>query len=366
MTRAWVIFRTSLREQMRDPLTLLLTLAFAPLMVALYALAFGTTTTTYPVVLLDQAGDSGVAAAISAQAYANGTPILRLVEAADRAEAERLLRDRQAVALLIVAPDFLDALASGTGTGVTLVGDLTNPQYVVAAVFMTGAVESVAQTVTGTPPRVAYTEEALGVSGSRSDFDLYVPGILVFAIIMLVFIAAMTIARETERGTLRRLEVSRMTAVEYLLGVSGTILVIGVASIALTFLTALAFNYHAAGSLLLALLIAALATLGIVGSGLIVAAFSKTVAQAFIIANFPLGIFMFFSGAMFPIPGVDLFTVGGRVVHAFDFLPPTHAVVALNKVLTLGAGLGDVAYELVWLTVLSGLYFAVGVLLWRR
>jgi hypothetical protein len=41
-------------------------------------------------------------------------------------------------------------------------------------------------------------------------------------------------------------------------------------------------------------------------------------------------------------------------------------VVALNKVLTLGAGLGQVAYELIALVVLSAVYFAAGVRLFQK
>jgi ABC-2 type transport system permease protein len=75
---------------------------------------------------------------------------------------------------------------------------------------------------------------------------------------------------------------------------------------------------------------------------------------------------MFFSGVIFPMPPVILFNIAGRAISAYDILPPTHAVVALNKILTLGAGLGDVAYELSALVVLSILYFAVGVWLFRK
>jgi hypothetical protein len=40
--------------------------------------------------------------------------------------------------------------------------------------------------------------------------------------------------------------------------------------------------------------------------------------------------------------------------------------LALNKVLSLGMGLGDVAFELIALLVLSALYFAAGVWLFQR
>lgn len=100
--------------------------------------------------------------------------------------------------------------------------------------------------------------------------------------------------------------------------------------------------------------------------GLIVACFARTLTQAFLIANFPLAMFMFFSGSIYPIPRANLFVLGGHGISLFDILPPTHAVVALNKVFVLGAGLSDVAFELAALTGLSIVYFAVGVWLFRR
>jgi ABC-2 type transport system permease protein len=139
-----------------------------------------------------------------------------------------------------------------------------------------------------------------------------------------------------------------------------------VAAIVLTFLTALALGFRSQGPLWVAAVVGAVTTLSIVGTGLVVACFSRNVNQAFIIANFPLTLFMFFSGAIFPIPKVSLFTLGGRTVGLYDLLPPTHAVVALNKVLTLGAGLEGVLYELTALLVLSVAYLAVGVWLFKR
>jgi ABC-2 type transport system permease protein len=88
--------------------------------------------------------------------------------------------------------------------------------------------------------------------------------------------------------------------------------------------------------------------------------------MTFVVANFPLALMMFFSGAIFPMPAVTLFTVGQQDIGLYDLLPPTHAVVALNKILTLGAGFKDVAYELAALLLLSLIFFAVGVALFQR
>jgi ABC-2 type transport system permease protein len=100
--------------------------------------------------------------------------------------------------------------------------------------------------------------------------------------------------------------------------------------------------------------------------GLLVACFCRTVTEAFLVANVPLFVLMFLSGAMFPLPRVPLFSVAGRPLLLTDLLPLSHAVAAMNKVLTLGAGPGEVAFELAALAVLSVAYYAAGMGLFQR
>jgi ABC-2 type transport system permease protein len=185
-------------------------------------------------------------------------------------------------------------------------------------------------------------------------------------VIMLVFLAAMAVTREVETGVLKRLMISRMTATDLLGGVSLSIVLLGVVSVLVTFGTAWALGFRSQGPLWVAILVSAVTTLSIVGTGLIVACYTRTVTQAFVIANFPLGLFMFFSGSMFPMPKTALLHVAGRGIGPFDLLPPTHAVTALNQVLTLGAGVSEVVYELSALGVLSALYLGLGVWLFGR
>ncbi len=75
---------------------------------------------------------------------------------------------------------------------------------------------------------------------------------------------------------------------------------------------------------------------------------------------------MFFSGSIYPLPKITLFNLAGQAVGLYDILPPTHAVTALNKILVLGAGPGEVVYEMTALTFLSILYFFLGVWLFQR
>ena len=99
---------------------------------------------------------------------------------------------------------------------------------------------------------------------------------------------------------------------------------------------------------------------------MVVASFTRTVSQAFVVANFPMAMMMFFSGVVYPLPKIILFTLGGHEIGLYDILPPTHAVAALNKILTLGADLSEITFELSALAILSAIYFFIGVWMFKR
>ena len=382
--RFLAVFVKSVREQFRNLLVLALTLAFAPLFVFAYWLFFPAEgSTAYRVLIINE--DTGVqkngqpyhageeaTEAISRVTYVSGTPLLIVQQVSSVAEAKALLRDRQGVVYVFFPEDFsrqLAAKAAGDPSAsaeLVFGGDLTNPYYPIAAILSTSAVDSYVQQVVGATPPVRYVEQPLGGSGSRTEFEIYVPGVFIFAVTMLVFAASMTVAREVENGTLRRLQITRMTAFDLLGGTSLTLIIVGVAAEMLAFGTAIALGFRSYGPVSVAVLVGAVTSISVIGVGMIVAAFSKTVSQAFVIANFPLGVFLFLSGAMFPIPSTTLFEIAGQAIGPCDFLPPRHAVVALSKILTLGAGLDEVAYELMALVVLSLLYFALGIWVFQR
>ncbi|MHB0875769.1 MAG: ABC transporter permease [Anaerolineae bacterium] len=372
--RAWEVLRKSLREQKRDLLMLLLTVSLAPLMLLLYRVLFPSGSTTYTVLVVDN-GDATAAAAVAAAiegiTYPDGAPLLRARIVDSMAVAEPLLRDRQAAAFVALPAGFAAALATSDGGGggsaeVTIGGDLTNSFYTIAVTLATTAVDGYVAQLTGYEAPVRYVERPLGASAARTEFEGYVPGLLIFAAISLMFLSSMALAREVEAGTLRRLRLTRMRAVDLLVGTAAAQMLVGLLAIVLTFLTAAALGFRSQGPLWVAVLVGALTALSVIGVGLMVACLCRTVTQAFIIANFPFAIFMFLSGAAYPVPRMLPFTVAGRVVGLNDVLPPTHAVVALNKVLTLGAQFEDVTYELAMLLVLSLAYLAIGVVLFRR
>jgi len=369
------IFWKSLKEQVRDPVTLGLSLIIGPFFVLLYWLMIPSGSTTYGVLVQNlDTGPRGIEAItlLETLAYPSGDPLLDVISVSDQARAEDLLKDRDAEVLLIIPANFSEKLeAASRGkiqnpAEITLVGDLTNPYYAVGAVMAGSVLDEFVQVQTGVIRPVQFTEIALGASEGRSEFDLYIPGILIISVVMLVFIISMTITYEVEAGTLRRLQMTSMKASDLLIGISLPTVLLGVISLLLTLFVAILLGFSSQGSIWATLLIGGITAVAVVGVGLIVAAFSKSVSQAFIIANFPLIFFMFFSGAVYPIPRIILFQIAGFNISLYDLLPPTHAVMALNKILTLGADLADVLYEIISLLVLSLLYYLVGILIFQR
>ncbi len=294
------------REQKRDLWMLGLSLAFAPLFVLIYYLMTGGTgSTSYTVLVInhDQAalrsnGESlnagvDVITGLRELTYKSGNPLLRVSLVDDLALAERQVRDRQASVLMIIPDDFSSSLAAfqngetSAASRVTLKGDLTNPTYTIAAVMVMTVTDSYINDLTHLARPVELEEIPLGDSSSRSEFENYIPGLLVMAVVLMVFQAAMMPARDIEAGTLRRLRLSSISSFEYLGGMAVWLTLVAVLSILITFGTAVALGFRSQGPLGAAILIDIIAALSVIAIGLIVACLSKTVSQAFVIANFP-------------------------------------------------------------------------------
>ena len=61
-----------------------------------------------------------------------------------------------------------------------------------------------------------------------------------------------------------------------------------------------------------------------------------------------------------------IFDLGSRSVNLNDILPTTHTIDAYNRILNYDAGLGDVGYEMMAITLLTLVFFALGTWLFAR
>jgi ABC-2 type transport system permease protein len=372
------VIRKSAREQARHFWILFLTVAMAPFFVVVYYLISESYQPSYDVLLLNQ--DRGVEDVNYGRLLMDGlgaagddlaVPFSARV-AQDRSSALAQLRDKAADALVVIPEDFstsVQALLDGqrpTGIRIELVGDLTNVEYLVSAVWCGEMINAAVYEATGTSQPVQVVETSLGFSGRLDDFDLYMPGILILSVIMLMFSATIALVTEVENRTIVRLKLSRVSALEFLVGVSVVQVLIGILSVLSTLAIALALGFDVAGSLPLFLLLVILTSVSIIAFSLIVAALTRTVNEVLVVGNFPLFLFMFFTGAAFPLESAPLFSLGGYPITLQGLMSPTHAISAVRKVLILGLGLRDVLPEIVALLVVTALYFGVGAWAFNR
>jgi ABC-2 type transport system permease protein len=164
-------------------------------------------------------------------------------------------------------------------------------------------------------------------------------------------------------GTLRRLRLSALRAWELLTGLCLAQLVVAVLLVVVMFACAALLGFHNRGSLWLAIGICLLVSFSAVGFGLIVACFSNNDGDALNLGAMVTMFQVFLCGAFFGLPPLTVFSVAGYEIGAFDFIPATHGLLALQQVLISGASLGQVAFRL-WLTLgLSVFYFGLGVVI---
>jgi ABC-2 type transport system permease protein len=383
------IARKTLLEYLREPLTLGMIFFFPILMIALYDLAFGETdqglAKYLKVAVLNE--DVGVTTPEGAHWEAGaellgwirdaeweGAPIFDLTEVTDQRYAEISLRERKIALLLVIPPDFSQALAEHQSTAeLSLVGYPNSGNFVFARSFLDDFLRwfkryaeegSAALEQWQTEPVVRY--EFLAGTGTMSDFDFGVPGVIVFGLALLTISTAQTLVNEKVNGTLRRLRLTNVRARDLLLGVALAQMAVALILVPVTFGAAMAMGFGVHGSLLPAIGVSLLLTLAWVGLGLGVACFANNDGEAANLGGVVAVLMVLMSDAMYPMPDVPIVTIAGRTIQIWDLLPTSHAAGAMRRLLVSGESLSALGYELGAMLILSILILSGGVVLYQR
>lgn len=362
------ITRKAMTMQIRDFGALMLTILSAPFFILVYYAMTSGGSTTYSVLVYDGDGRGSteivkqVLDELSAVTYNSGEQALIISEIQDTATAKTRIKNRKADVLIVLPEGFSDSLKVSKAPNFQVFGEASNPKYSIGLIFSITGIESMISKYSENKPRYTFEEKFMGNSLSKSEFDIYAPGIFVFSIIMLILSASLSIIRDVEDKTMLRLKLTRMTVWDYLIGNTLVQWTIGMISFGTTIWLAKMLGFNSAGSFWLVLLVCSLCILSIIAISLILVAFCKNATMVMILGNFPLFILMFFTGSMMPLPRHELFA--GFALN--DILPPTHAVIAMNKIFTYGSSLTDVLYELLMLSGLTLVYFIVGLVLFRK
>lgn len=377
------IISKSLKEQIRSYWVLLLSLSMGPFFIFVYFLIMETSKPQYTVLIANK--DKGVL--IDEQMINHGNDLIgyfknfkidtvsfpfTVNEATNKTVGIESLKNKKADALIIIETSFSQSLekrklADSTSlVNIEFIGDLSNTNYLISAVWANEIVNEYALKATKNKRIVQVKETALGTSATVSSFDLIVPGILIVSLIMLMFTASIAFVSEVENKTIMRLKLSKLNVYQFLAGISSVQLLVGIVSVLLTLLTAIMLGFKYEGSLITMIFIASLTSLSIIAFSLIIAAITKTANEVLVVGNFPMFLFMFFTGAAFPLKSDALFSIAGYSINIQGLMTPTHAISALNKTLIMNMDISSIIPEIISIIVLTTLYFLIGGIIFRQ
>jgi ABC-2 type transport system permease protein len=188
------------------------------------------------------------------------------------------------------------------------------------------------------------TLQALG--GDDTPFltpTLLTPGIVLFGFVMVMFSSAMILARDRETSLLARLLTTPLRSSDFVSGYSLPYLLVAIVQAAVLLAVGAMLGLDSAGSVVLVALVLVLMAVFYVALGMVLGAL-LTVAQTSGAYAVVL-ILTIFGGAWF-----DLEEIGGVFLTIGDVLPFKHALDATRTVMADGAGLGDIAGDLYWIS----------------
>jgi hypothetical protein len=359
------VITKEVRQRMRDRLTLVLTLLTVPFFTMAYGLVFSQET---------------IHVAVAKPTTNIGHLLLKSVYDARSPDGENLfnlhlvadtsvLREQVEAGIWNAGVILPTAVITGSDSPprIIMLGPVQRPKTMLTFAQLERILRgTLAQLDPDQPKTPVFAWEEAGPPGPQTTFDQFVPGLLAFAIIMLIFSSALALSREIERGTLLRLQLTAVKPWHLVAGMGLVQTSLGILCVAITLTTAIALGFKAQGSLVEALLFVSLGCLSSIGIGLIIACLMKTTSRSFLVASFVMFLLLVFSGIIFPKPEGNLGTVMGYQVAWIDILPTTHLRIALDRILASGWPASRLVYPLTWMTLQSTLILGTGIFLFGQ
>jgi ABC-2 type transport system permease protein len=201
------------------------------------------------------------------------------------------------------------------------------------------------------------------VPGNPSYFNFVAPGIIMMTVMMSLMTGLpVAISQEKEVGTMDGMMVAPINRLSIILGKAlgqtGRGLIQGFIIMALAIGL---FGVVIHGSILLVIGLLLLGVFSFVGLGIVLTSFAKdqeTAQMMMMTLMFPM---MFLSGVLFPIQQMPWY-----MQDISKFLPLTYAADAMRKVMVLGAGVSDIAMDLIIMIAFGIITIAIAVPLFRR
>jgi len=344
-SRYLAVVRKEFIQMRRDRLTFGMMIGIPVLQLVLFGYAINTDPKHLPTAVIS-ADYGSLARAVTAGLQTSGYYEL-IPGVSDEATARRLLREGEAQFVLTIPENFQRDFIRGERPALLLEADATDPSAVANAVAAFSGIldQAVSRELRG---------PLAGLIPSPAPYDLrihlvynperrtqvnIVPGLLgVILTMTMVFITALALTRESERGTLENLLATPVLPLEVMLGKITPFVLVGYIQTGLILLGArFLFQVPMEGSVELLLAVTAIFILANLSVGMTFSSLARNQLQAVQMSVFFFLPSMLLSGFMFPFRGMPAWAqaVG-------NILPLTHFLPIVRGILLKGNGWAEI------------------------
>jgi ABC-2 type transport system permease protein len=349
----------------RDRVTFATIIAIPLMQLVLFGYAINTQPRNLPTaILLQESSDVGrsILKALENTKYFKVTHQVR-----DEDEFDRVLASGEVLFAVEVPRGFERALRRGDRPALLVVADATDP---VAAGPALGALNNVLQValrndraIPDSGPLPFEIRQHARYNPAASTQLNIVPGLMgmILTLTMLIF-TALSVTRETERGTMESLLAMPITPLEIMLGKIVPYVLIGFFQAALIVGAGVVlFHVPIFGDLTLLALLTVLFIATNLAIGYTFSTLAQNQLQAMQMAMMFFLPNILLSGFIFPFFGMPLWAQWFS-----EFLPLTHYIRIVRAIMLKGSTLGDLQYDALWLFGLMLLAMVIAVTRFRR
>jgi ABC-2 type transport system permease protein len=286
-------------------------------------------------------------------------------------EGEKALRSGRANFVVVIPPHFERDIVRRQNPSLLLVADASDPAAAAGAMGAMNGIVNVAirETLTGPlaaaagvpPPFSVIVHKQFNPEG-RTSTNI-VPGLLAIILSMtMVMITAIAIVREAEKGTMETLIATPVRPIEVMAGKIIPYVLMGYVQ-TVVFLIAAAgmFSVPFEGSALAFFVGFNLYLLVNLALGFLISTVARSQMQAMQISFFTLLPTILLSGFMFPFAGMP-----GWAQTLGTGIPATHFLRLVRKVMLKGAGMADVANDMMAIAIIMVVIVTAALLRYRQ
>ena len=367
--RVLAVMIKEFKQLTRDRLTYAMMLGLPVVQLLLFGYAINTEPRHLPTAVLVQ--EDSVFARSIVGALAHSAYFDLAAQARSPAELDEMIRQGRVQFAVTIPADFTHRVARGDAAQVLVEADATDPSATGGAVAALSALPAqalahdlkgaLAPRGQGTPPfsvivHARYNPEAI------TAFNI-VPGLLgIILSLTLVMMTALSVTRETERGTMESLLATPVEPLEVMVGKLAPYVAIGlVQTVIILILAKLLFGVPTEGGWTGLSLGVALFIVGSLALGFLISTVARSQLQAMQMSVFYIFPSILLSGFMFPFRGMPAWAqVIGEVI------PVTHFLRVVRGALLKGQSLGDTWRELAALLAFVCVVTALAMARYRR